>query len=115
MLNDFETKICCLCGSTRFKESFYEWNKKLTLLGIIVLMPGVFGHSGDTVTIRQKEDLDKLHKRKIALSNFIIVINKDNYIGESTKSEIEFAHMIGIPVYYMTDLLKEKKDFEEKD
>lgn len=39
-------KIVTLCGSTKFKKEFLEVQKKLTLLGYIVISVGLFGHSG---------------------------------------------------------------------
>lgn len=39
-------KIVTLCGSTKFKKEFLEIQKKLTLLGYIVISVGLFGHSG---------------------------------------------------------------------
>ena len=35
--------------------------------------------------------LDDMHKRKIDIADEIFVINVGGYIGESTKSEIEYA------------------------
>lgn len=83
--------VITLCGSTKFKDLFIEIAKYLTLQGNIVLMPNVYGHSGDVFTDAQKFMLDDMHKRKIDMSNSIFVINKGGYIGESTKSEIEYA------------------------
>lgn len=40
-------KVITLCGSTRFKEQFFEAQKRLTLEGNIVISVGLFGHSGD--------------------------------------------------------------------
>ena len=40
---------------------------------------------------KTKEMLDDMHKRKIDMADEIFVINVDGYIGESTKSEIEYA------------------------
>ena len=40
-------KVSTLCGSTRFKDSFMEAQKRLTLEGNIVISVGLFGHSGD--------------------------------------------------------------------
>lgn len=39
-----QCKTVCLCGSTKFKDTFYEVAKELTLKGYIVLMPHVFLH-----------------------------------------------------------------------
>ena len=95
--------IVTLCGSTRFKDDFIRWNRKLTLENIIVLMPGVFGHSGDEMTEEQKENLDCLHKHKIAMSDFIFVIDRDGYVGKSTSEEIGFAKALGLDIYYMSE------------
>ncbi|MBQ5605700.1 MAG: hypothetical protein IIU87_00645 [Prevotella sp.] len=61
-------KIITLCGSTRFKEDFFEAQKKLTLDGHIVISVGLFGHTGDDEVWRPgvKEMLDDMHLRKIA-------------------------------------------------
>ena len=92
--------IITLCGSTKFKEEFEEWDKRLTLAGAIVLKPGIFHHSGDQIKEEQKLALDKLHKHKILMSDIVFVINKDNYIGSSTQSEIDFANTLDIPVIF---------------
>ena len=102
--------VVTLCGSTRFKEAFMEAQKRLTLKGCIVISVGLFGHSGDeevwenmdegTLT-KTKEMLDDMHKRKIDMADEIFVINVGDYIGESTRSEIEYAKAHGIPVRYL--------------
>lgn len=48
-----------------------------------------------------KEMLDDMHKRKIDLADEIFVINVGGYIGESTKSEIEYAKATGKKVNYL--------------
>lgn len=103
-------KIITLCGSTRFKDEFLKAQKDLTLKGNIVISVGLFGHSGDdevwenmdegTLT-KTKAMLDDMHKRKIDMSDEIYVINVNGYIGESTKSEIEYAIKHGKKVNYL--------------
>ena len=85
--------VITLCGSTRFKDEFIEAQKRLTLEGNIVISVGLFGHSGDDEvwTEGTKEMLDDMHKRKIDMADEIFVINVNDYIGSSTKSEIEYA------------------------
>ena len=94
-------KVITLCGSTRFKDDFERINKMLTLSGNIVISVGCFGHSGDVFTEEQKVMLDDIHKRKIDMADAIYVINKDGYIGASTKSEIEYAKAHNKEVIYM--------------
>lgn len=94
-MNEF--KVITLCGSTRFKEQFIEMQKKLTLEGNIVISVGAFGHCGDNEvwTDGKKAMLDRMHLAKIDLADEIFVINVDNYIGDSTRNEIEYAKSKG--------------------
>lgn len=86
-------RVITLCGSTKFKKEFLQVQKELTLQGNIVISVGLFGHSGDDEvwTEGTKEMLDDMHKRKIDMADAIYVINVNGYIGESTRSEIEYA------------------------
>ena len=103
-------KVITLCGSTRFKDEFLEAQKRLTLEGNIVISVGLFGHSGDnevwenmdegTLT-KTKEMLDDMHKRKIDMADEIFVINVGGYIGNRTRSEIEYARENGKTIRYL--------------
>ena len=88
-------KVITLCGSTRFKDEFLRAQRDLTLQGNIVISVGLFGHADGeyqtVVTEELKVMLDDMHKRKIDMADEIFVINKDNYIGQSTRSEIDYA------------------------
>ena len=96
-------KVITLCGSTKFKNEFLEIQKKLTLEGNIVISVGLFGHSGDNEVWAPgtKEMLDDMHKRKIDMADEIFVINVNGYIGESTKSEIDYAKEKGKIINYL--------------
>lgn len=50
---------------------------------------------------KTKEMLDDMHKRKIDMADEIFVINVGGYIGDSTKSEIEYAIKNGKKVNYL--------------
>lgn len=106
-------KVVTLCGSTRFKDAFTEAQKRLTLEGNIVISVGLFGHSGDSevwdgmdegTLSKTKEMLDDMHKRKIDMADGIYVINVGGYIGDSTRSEIEYAEALGKSVDYLERL-----------
>ena len=106
-------KVITLCGSTRFKDQFFEAQKKLTLEGNIVISVGLFGHSGDSevwenmdegTLTATKEMLDDMHKRKIDMADEIFVVNVGGYIGSSTRSEIEYAEKTGKKVNYLEAL-----------
>lgn len=99
-------KVITLCGSTKFKEDFLREQKRLTLEGCIVISVGLFGHSGDDEVWSEgtKAMLDDMHKRKIDMADEIYVINKNGYIGSSTKSEIEYAIKTNKKVNYMEQI-----------
>lgn len=101
-------KVVCLCGSTRFYETFQQINYDLTMQGNIVLTVGFYPHAslkahGQDIGITpdQKVQLDELHKRKIDLADSVLVLNVGGYIGESTRGEIEYAIDMGKPVDYL--------------
>jgi len=101
-------KIVCLCGSTRFKDAFDEANYKETMAGKIVLSIGFYMHAtgnrhGQEIgaTPGQKIALDELHKRKIDLADEVLILNVGGYIGESTKSELEYAKAKGKTVRFL--------------
>lgn len=102
--------IITLCGSTRFKNEFMEVQKRLTLEGNIVISVNLFGHSGDSevwenmdegTLTKTKEMLDDMHKWKIDMADEIFVINVGGYVGDSTRSEIEYAKEQGKKVRYL--------------
>lgn len=97
--------IITLCGSTRYWETFRDVGLDLTMAGIIVLSIGIstpdsmiHANPNSEQGKAQKEILDKLHKDKINLSDEILVLNCDGYIGASTRSEIKHAEDKGKPV-----------------
>lgn len=100
-------RIVCLCGSVRFKEEFDLQNWAFTLSGDIVLQPGCWNHKafheGSEYMKSCKKGLDELHKRKIDLADLVFIINKDGYIGESTRSEIEYAKSKGKWIMYLEE------------
>ncbi len=89
-----------LCGSTKFRDEYELWNKRLTLAGFLVYSVAGFGHSGDVFTTEEKRRLDQMHLAKIDASHMIVVISPGGYIGESTRNEIKHAEISGKPVFY---------------
>lgn len=101
-------EIVCLCGSTRFYDAFQKANYEFTMQGKIVLSVGFYPHSTEQAhgqaigcTPEQKVALDELHKRKIDLADRIHVLNVGGYVGESTRSEIDYAVAHGKTVSYL--------------
>lgn len=102
-------EIVTLCGSTRFVDEFNKQRQRLTLEGFIVLSIEIvttqqYNEDPQHINRPIKEMLDELHKRKIDLSDYILVLNVGGYIGESTRSEIEYAQLRSVRVRYLEDV-----------
>ena len=100
------TKVICLCGSTRFVDTFNKWRKKLTLEGKIVVsielvIPQSEREDPQHSNYKVKQMLDELHLRKIDLADEVMILNVGGYIGESTRKEIDYAENIGKPIKYL--------------
>ena len=96
-------KVVTLCGSTRFKEQFMDAQKRLTLAGYIVISVGLFGHAGD------QEDWDGMDEGTLSKTKEMLDdmhINVGGYIGDSTRSEIQYAEEHGKPVRYYQNIRK---------
>jgi len=95
--------IITLCGSVKFKKRFEEVNQSLERAGWIVLSVADFNHeSFHTFEKDIKEKLDILHKVKINISEAIFVIDVNTYVGESTKSEIDYAKQKDKQIYWFS-------------
>ncbi len=95
--------IITLCGSARFEKHFKAWNELLTLSGHTVFSLSVYPSDKeagkDWYTDEEKQILDIAHKKKIRVSDAILVLNHCAYVGDSTISEIEFARILEKPIY----------------
>jgi hypothetical protein len=108
-----QTKIVTLCGSTRFAGIFRKLNLQHTVAGDIVLSIGCDSHSDEDLAnladlgfnINEvKPRLDELHRRKIDISDGIVVVSDETgYISESTRGEIDYAYAHGKRVSWYYD------------
>lgn len=100
--------IVCLCGSTRFYDTWQRLNYEETMAGKIVLAVGFYPHSAEQAhgedvgcTPEQKVMLDELHLRKIDLADEVLILNVGDYIGESTRRELAYAMNAGKIVRFL--------------
>lgn len=101
-------RIVCLCGSTRFKETFRQQNLRETLAGRIVLSIGCesesdatrFGDLPPGQWEKTKAALDRLHLAKIDLADEVLILDVGGYIGESTSRELAHAEALGKSVRF---------------
>jgi hypothetical protein len=107
-------KIVCLCGSTKFYREFQVANFQETMKGKIVLSVGFYAHAPTDwqlkehgqhvgITSEEKQKLDELHKRKIDLADEVLILNVGGYIGESTRSELEYARNLNKEIRFLDE------------
>lgn len=119
-------EIITMCGSTRFSDLMACISWEYEKLGKIVLrvnyVPEWYAqkegwtessHGAEQSGLKQA--LDDLHCRKIDLCDKVYVCNMNNYIGESTRREIEYAQKVGKPVYFLMTAFDDGKDMEIHD
>ena len=94
-------KIITICGSLKFQKEMMIVAEKLALESNCVLTPVYPILENLEKTEEQLERLKEAHFKRIELSDAIYVINKDNYIGKSTKLEIEYAQKLGKEIIYL--------------
>lgn len=96
-------KIITICGSLKFQDEMMIVAQKLSLKGNCVLTPVYPAIDNFKLSNKQLEYLRDEHLKRIEMSDVILVLNKDNYIGESTKLEISYAESLNKRVLYYTD------------
>ena len=77
-----------------------ETAQKLAFDGNCVLTPTYSILKDITITDEQIKYLKDEHFKRIELSDAIFVINVNNYIGERTNLEIEYAKKLGKEIMY---------------
>lgn len=96
-----DRKIVTICGSMRFLNEIQEACEQLELENGYVVISVTPIVSGRELTEHDRELLGELHRAKIDLSDAIFVVNVGGYIGESVKSEIEYAKAKGKEILYL--------------
>ena len=99
-------KIVTLCGSLKFQKEMMRVAEKMALEGYCVLTPVYPVSKNLDITEEQLVKLKETHFKRIELADDVLVINVNNYIGDSTKLEIEYAKELGKEIMYYTDLIK---------
>lgn len=100
-------KIITLCGSLKFQKEMMMVAEKMALEGNCILTPVYPVIENIERTKEQLIKLKEAHFKRIELSDAILVINVNNYIGNSTNLEIEYAKELGKEIIYYTELIKE--------
>lgn len=103
-------KVVCYCGSIRkAKEAFEKAEYESLMRGEIALLPccmyvDIEREYGGLSEYKVKAD--ESHKRKIDMADEVFILDVDGYIGESTRSEIEYAKSKGKPIKYLSGAME---------
>lgn len=98
-------KIITLCGSLKFQKEMMIIAEKMALNGNCILTPVYPILENNEKTDEQINMLKEAYFKRIDLSDAILVMNVNNYIGESTSFEIEYAKKLGKEIMYYTELM----------
>ena len=101
-------KVITLCGSLKFQKEMMAVAEKMALDGYCILTPIYPVLENIERTKKQLIKLKEAHLKRIELSDTILVVNVNNYIGESTNLEIDYAKKLGKEIIYYTDLIENK-------
>ncbi len=101
-------KVITLCGSLKFKKEMMTVAEKKALEGYCVLTPVYPVLENIERTEEQLTKLKEAHFKRIELSDAILVVDINNYIGNSTNLEIDYAKKLCKEIIYYTDLIKNK-------
>ena len=107
-MEDYKMKIITLCGSLKFQKEMMIVAEKMALEGYCILTPVYPVLENMKATEEQLIKLKEAHFKRIELSDAILVVNINNYIGESTNLEIDYAKKSGKEIIYYTDLIENK-------
>ena len=99
-------EILTLCGSLKFKNEMMKIAEKMALEGYCVLTPVYPVSKNIDKSEKQLKKLKEEHFKRIELSDVILVVNVNDYIGDSTNTEIEYAKGLNKKIIYYPDLIK---------
>ncbi|WP_449037698.1 hypothetical protein [Phascolarctobacterium sp.] len=75
--------------------------EKMALDGYCILTPVYSVSEKIEITKEQLIKLKEAHFKRIELSDAILVVNINNYIGKSTNLEIDYAKKLGKEIIYL--------------
>ncbi len=91
-----------LIGSMKNRDAMMDVYNKLTLRGNLVMLPymGIIPEDADDDIIEQLHDI---HLEKMRVADFVVVVDKDGYIGKDTQAEIKWCESQGKRIIYASD------------
>jgi len=94
-------KVITVCGSLKFEQEMKYYAEKLELEGNCVLSIIYPTKEKEKYTEEEIKELGIGHLKRIELSDAIFVVNKNGYIGNAVKREIEYAKECNKEIKYL--------------
>jgi hypothetical protein len=94
-------KIITVCGSLKFEQDMKYYTEKLELEGNCVLSVIYPTKNKEEYTKDEISILEIGHSKRIDMSDAIFVVNKNGYIGESVRKEIDYAKRHNKEIIYL--------------
>ncbi len=79
---------------------FERLDAEVTLAGHVVLTPSALAPSRE-LDAEERARLGRVHLQKVAMADEVLVVNVGDYVGESTRREIQHARSRGVAVSYL--------------
>ena len=93
-------KTYTLCGSMRFEKEMQEAAYYLETQKGYNILQCIYTLAGTKPTTEELQALELAHYQKIDMSDGIYVLNIGGYIGQSVRTEIDYAQRHGKEVIY---------------
>lgn len=106
----YKPKVVVICGSSRFVDIMavcawlLERDEGKITMGLHLLPPWYPNCPADHLAEHEgvADFMDELHLHKIDLADEVFVVDVNDYIGESTSREIEYAADLGLPIRFFS-------------
>lgn len=107
--------ILTLCGSAKYEPLWHEVNKQLGLAGhlcfTLMTWPSVEG-AKTWYTDEEKTLLDLMHLAKIDASDGAVMLNVDDYLGESSSRELAWARYKNKAIFWLEEPILGRRKHE---
>jgi hypothetical protein len=100
-------KVITICGSLKFEQEMKYYAEKLEFEGNCVLSIVYPIKKKEEYTQEEINSLRIGHFKRIELADVIFVVNKNGYIGDAVKKEIEFAKRNNKKIVYLENTNEE--------
>lgn len=99
--NKNSIKVVTICGSARFEDDMIKIARDLEFEKGYCVLQCIYGVDVHSITQKQFEKMEDAHYKKIDISDAVFIVNKNGYIGESTRNEINYAKKLGKEIIYL--------------